>query len=261
MTAKADLKYVKYPCYVQPKLDGFRCMIDLRGDAPVFISRSGADAFELPNIQEQLKEFKGLVLDGELYAHDQPFNEISKLIKNPEVQGEVLRYHVYDLPHDEEPFKLRLRRLEALRYTPLINSVGTFPAESLDEIKELHKGFLRLGYEGTMIRNAEGLYKYNGRSADLVKYKDFIDEEFEVVDVVEGEGTKEGHGIPVISLPGDRTQEVTMAWTHEQQAELLENKAQYIGRLLTVKYHGLTKNKYLRHTSGIRFREDFDIGS
>lgn len=263
MKAGSDFEKITFPCYVQPKLDGFRCMVDLTGDKPRFISKSKAAVFVLPEIEETLLDpmFKGKILDGELYVHGMPFEKISELVLNPDQQSGTLQYHIYDVPHKDQTFAERLKVLDSLETSLLgpVVRVETQWAKDHDGLIELHKRAVGLGYEGTIIRMPEGRYKFNYRSNQMIKYKDFIDEEFVVVAIAEGEGRKAGQGLPVIEIPGVGTQEITMSWPHSQQVTLLENKENYIGRRLTVKYHGKTKKGYLKQFTGLRFREKFDL--
>ena len=88
---KKEAKKVKFPCYVQPKLDGMRSLHD-NG----FISRTGKAVDTLGHIV--IPDTQGLVLDGELYAHGISFQENMKLIKKyRKGQTEQVKYHVYDL--------------------------------------------------------------------------------------------------------------------------------------------------------------------
>lgn len=261
MKAKSDMKYIVFPALVQPKLNGFRCLIDCRGEDLVISSKSGAESFELPLISAELQkdQYKGLVLDGELYIHGKELNEISHIIKNPELQQD-LEFHIFDIVNDDF-CDSRLKQLASLEVEGPIQKVVTLLASHEKDFNAQHNLFIIDGYEGSIIRNLKGAYKKGGRSFDLVKRKDFQDEEFLVVGIVEGVGTNKGLGIPVVKMPNGKTMECPIKGSFEVQKEIWENKESYIGRYLTVKFHSWTVNGYLKDFRGIRFRDEFDMDS
>lgn len=84
----------------------------------------------------------------------------------------------------------------------ITKSKGLLGVPSLEKLNEVNDGFIKEGYEGTILRSPSGLYKY-GRStvkeAYLLKMKIFQDEEFEVVGFIEmnhnrNEATKDALG-------------------------------------------------------------------
>jgi DNA ligase-1 len=91
------------------------------------------------------------------------------------------------------------------------------------------------GYEGQIIR-LDKPYEHK-RSKYLLKRKEFKDAEFEIVDVVEGDGQRSGTvGYCVIKLPNDKTCKSNVKGTFQYLAELLKNKKELIGKMATVKY-------------------------
>ena len=61
----------------------------------------------------------------------------------------------------------------------------------MDEAKEWHEKFLNEGYEGSIYRNPDGIYK-GTRSWDLMKFKDFHDAEATIVGYELGKGKRTG---------------------------------------------------------------------
>ncbi len=96
---KKESHKIKFPCVVQPKLDG---MIALYNKKSGFISRKGKsiDTMKhiengLLNVSQQLNDYH---LDGELYVHGGSFQENMRLIKKD--RGEETRkvkFCVYDV--------------------------------------------------------------------------------------------------------------------------------------------------------------------
>lgn len=115
-------------------------------------------------------------------------------------------------------------------------------AYSEEEMKAAHKDAVARGCEGIMIRNADGVNESGKRSADLQKYKEFVDSEFVILDV---EPQKDdGSGFLVQNDLNEETFSVTLG-SMAQRAEFLANKELYIGKLITVQYQARYKDTLL----------------
>ena len=250
---KKEAKKVKFPCYVQPKLDGMRSLYD-----EGFISRTGKAVDTLGHIV--IPDTQGLVLDGELYAHGISFQENMKLIKKyRKGQTEQVKYHVYDLIMDA-PFSERYLTLAklvgGLEHVELVHCQRI---HSEQELITVHQQYLSLGYEGTMIRHSEEGYQVNKRSSQLLKYKDFLDEVYQVVDVIPSESKPE-QGIVVCALNVVRSPKVVfncgMKFPHEAREEILRNKHMYIGQTAEVRFFEFTDGGLPRFPICYGFRLD-----
>ena len=188
--------------FLQPKLDGIRNIARKDG----MWSRTGVEITSIPHIREALEPFFGsdpdLILDGELYNHDlrEDFNSITSIVRKtkptPEdiqKSKEVMQYHIYDIPSMKGNFNQRNQRLIemfSMHETP-IKLVPTVLVQTEEEMDELYALYIEYGYEGCMVRLNEPYQ--NKRSNSLMKWKDFISEEFEVVDIHEGVGNWAGY--------------------------------------------------------------------
>lgn len=177
-----------YSVYEQPKLDGQRAV----WDGYELWSRGGKKIVSVPGVIKELTtHFQGFPLDGELYCHGMSFQKIRKCVgrkKNIQDNDKIL-YHIYDKPVEELIFEDRWALLDAQKelfaQCPRLSLVPTNLLTVTSYcIKDLDT-FLKDGYEGTMLRNSAGLYKFAKRSSDLLKVKQFIDEEFVVVGLTE----------------------------------------------------------------------------
>lgn len=250
------IKKIEYPVYVQPKLDGFRCLIIVEGDEVTLLSRSGK-TFDLPHIADAFKG-KGMnvVLDGELYLHGVSFQAISKAIKKPNEMTPKICYYCYDVVdfNLEQMDRLTLRNVSTsmLNHRNIYDVDGTL-AHSREEITELHNNYVQMGYEGAMARTRTNKY-VSSRSRDLMKVKQFDDEEFEFIHFVLGQRGTEDLVARCFSKNGIMFN-AKMQGTREHKEELY-NSGIRAGSQLTVKFFGLSEDGIPRFPVGKAFRNN-----
>jgi ATP-dependent DNA ligase len=244
---------IEYPIASQAKLDGIRCIVTSEG----MFSRNGKAIISAPHIRESLeglfKKHPDLIFDGELYADKfaNDFNKIVSLVKKTKPTDADLKeserqieYHIYDLPSSKNNFIKRMYDLGILFSTylnlhPYCRIVETYSCNNEDEVMELYEGYVEKGYEGQILRLDK---KYeNKRSKFLLKNKSFIDEEFTILDIVEGEGNRTGTAGYFVfeNENGDRFKS-NVKGTWEETAEMLKNKKKLIGKEATIKYFNRT---------------------
>jgi DNA ligase-1 len=230
---------ITYPCGVQPKLDGVRALVERVSEEKVSITSRTGKIFEadLGAIEQWVLENLevGTILDGELYIHGEELEQIISAVKKTKERTARVEFWVFDLVMEGADNSRRTGILHTgLSPSGPIRLVKTKLVHSEEEMKHEHKFYIAAGFEGTILRNREGLYAYNHRSPDLQKYKDFLDEEFQILDV-----TEDKDGYPVFLLVcGDGT------FTCVLRGDKEENKAKYlqgqksdvIGKYMTVKY-------------------------
>jgi DNA ligase-1 len=243
---------VEYPIYSQPKLDGIRCIVSKNG----MFSRNGKPIVSAPHIFEALKpvfdENPEYIFDGELYADKfaNDFNKIVSLVKKTKPTAEdlvesksVIEYHIYDFPSCKKKFSTRIMDLALVfldyqigRVCKLVSTQIVFGDE---EVMELYGNYVDEGYEGQMLR-LDKPYE-NKRSNSLMKHKSFMDEEFTILDIVEGEGNRTGTaGYFVFKTKDGKPFKSNVKGTFAETAEMLRNKSSLIGKEATVKYFALT---------------------
>lgn len=188
-------KKLKFPCFIQPKLDGYRMIFNTNNKS--ITTRQGKEftvVKESGKLYNELCELSpGYILDGELYVHGSlvSFEALGVLRKTKKLSEDdnsnlyKIEYHVYDLIDTMKSFENRLETLKSIisenKYK-MIKLVDTFKIQTENEIQKFHEKFTSDHYEGSMLRNANALYLEKNRSHDLLKYKDFMDDEFEIVD-------------------------------------------------------------------------------
>ena len=110
------------------------------------------------------------------------------------------------------------------------------------------------GYEGTIIRNKNGIYKLNHRSPDLQKYKTFLDDEYEIVSYRQGTGTDEGCVIWECVTKDKQIFSVRPRGSVSERQGYFQNGDKWIGSLLTIRYQELTDGGIPRFPVGITIR-------
>ena len=272
MLAKNALKQkhkIEYPCTVQPKLDGVRCLARKRNGQVTLWSRSGK-LFD-SNILKELTGDLVLILDeeqvvdGELFHPEWNFQQITRTYKKRRDEETEyskktadLQYWVYDVPC-EFPTAQRLARLGALETTVRVRKVYDKLCASWEEVCMWEKRFLDQGYEGLMIRNLEGAYKYDGRSSDLLKLKQFMDEEYRIIGGKEAIGDDAGTVVFTCVTSDGIEFGVRPMGARELRAEYWQNLDQYIGKQLTVKFFEKSEDGVPRFPVGKAIRDSFDL--
>lgn len=260
---------IVFPCFVQPKLDGLRCVVYLVNGAPVYQSRTGGIFTVLQHldasIQQILSQNPTLVLDGELYTRQIPFEELAGIIKKKTLTESdkqkirCVQYHVYDLVIANVPFRERISTLQqviSLSGT-FVTPVLTHLANETTEFREKFSEYVAQGYEGIMLRNMEGLYQENYRSNDLMKYKEFFENEYKIVDFKEAVGRDAGTVIWECETPEGRRFSVRPRGTQEARREWFSKGASMVGKQLTVIFQELSEMGVPRFPVGKAIRDGY----
>ena len=326
-TASKKKKVITFPCFVQPKLDGLRCVSYATRRVPgggggngndattavTLQSRTGAFFTGLPHIAAALRPYlsqhPSVVIDGELYTDQMPFEELAGLIKKKKITDDdvarlkKVKYHVYDIydhARHNMPYSERMgvlaaavrrcgcvandtfsagvaaaaaggRMLRSASATTTVVTtddaataaaaavvlVRTEKVAALSDFRRLFAEFVEAGYEGIMLRNAAGVYRANYRSNDLQKYKEFMEDEYRIIDFKEGEGRDAGAVIWVCETADGKEFTVRPRGTMQQRREWFNDGAKYIGKNLTVVYQELTEDGKPRFPVGKALRYQY----
>jgi len=249
-----------YPAYIQPKLDGVRCLFTKDGA----FSRADNQFMNVKHIEKALENFFNkyptAVLDGELYNHGlkDDFEKIISLVRKKKPTdadraeaAELVQYHVYDIASfAHATYENRYSMISSmLTYTYPVCKVDTKVVLDYDEALSYHKYCLKQGYEGSIYRSIDGKYK-GTRSWDLMKFKDFHDDEAVIVGYEIGKGKRQGtlgkfimqddEGVEFGCPPGK-------GYDYKDLAGMLNNISDYIGQRATFTYFQRTQAGSYRH--------------
>lgn len=297
---KLALENVKYPCWIQPKLDGIRA----RAENGVALSRTNKP---IPNkfISDWFAKHPYLHgLDGELGVvspfEDKwiPFNDIQSAVMSE--GGEPnFQYCVFDVwndpaatyaaRHQGATSQVNVYRTQALDADRdrIVMITPTSMAYSMGQLLIFKDQITEAGYEGAIIRYPNVPYKY-GRSSmahgGLIKFKDFVDDEatvkgFEELMHNDNEAKPDAFGLTkrsshkanqrpggmlgklvVYSPKWSDTFKIGSGFDMALRQEIWDNRDRYVGKTVTFKYQPHGMKNLPRSPIFKGFRHSDDIG-
>jgi len=287
LASNVDLKRLKFPVLVTPKLDGIRCL-KVNGQC---ISRTFKP---IPNhyIRNIIEEHLPDGVDGELICGN--FNETTSSVMTEEGEPDF-RFKIFDyVKHDlNTPYNERMVHLSELSKQLENEYINTFIdyliPKRIDNFKELYdieNFYLEQGYEGIMIRSIFGPYKC-GRSTTkegyLLKLKRFEDSEAVVIGFEElmhndNELKTDNFGyanrsvckdnlIPMNTLGSLVVKDIETGYefgigsgfTASQREEIWNNQNEYINKIVKYKHQLSGKKDAPRFPVFIGFRDVRDL--
>lgn len=247
---------------LQAKLDGIR-FITRNG---VGHSRNGKPmggaSFIVEAMQHLFEAYPDLITDGELYNHEykDDFGALVSLIKRdaskitPEKQENIeanLQYHIYDVPcvnglKSDADYCDRYNSFWAIidkEFPELKSILHKVPYKYISThqaIEDGWKAYVADGYEGAIIRYNT---KYeNKRTWNLLKVKKFLDDEFEIVEVLEGRGKKAGTaGSMTMKLPNGELFNTNIKGGYSVYDEIWKERDALVGKTATIRFFEYTE--------------------
>lgn len=237
-------KKVSYPCFVQPKLDGIRgiwCPETKR-----ITSRKGKIfGSAIAHIEEALSDVD-IPLDGELKLPEGfSFQATTSAVKKHNENSHLLTYYVYDTPMEEEGYFVRQKLIRDHALGIPFVSLQVLDEQLMvyreDLLMAQHRRFVERKFEGTMIRSPSAPYEFNKRSNSLLKLKNELDEEFQIVAV-----HYDNRGAAYFECQKNYSQATTPTFEVTPQGSLDERKTKdytyLIGKWATVKFYDWTED-------------------
>ena len=247
---------IKYPCFGSPKMDGVRCLA-IRHEDHVELKSRGGKEYCVPHVQAQLLTIMraGDIWDGELYIHGKFLEEIVSAVKKWNDNTPDVEFIIFDMVKDES-YEHRLISMQALRR----HTLSCIEAPSIDvlefcelqddaHMKQKHKEYVGRGYEGCMLRNFDGKYESGKRSADLQKYKQMVEDDFQITGVLED---KNGNAVFEVYDRTARTSFTVVGGSFESRQYALKNPGEFIGKWANIAFQTRYKDSKLPQFPVIR---------
>ena len=263
---KVDAKPIDWTnkVYMQPKLDGVRCLIQLNDKGEVYAySRTGKPWLNIAHILEDLEYFfeihPDVVLDGELYNHDlrDDFEKIISLVRKQKPTADdrseaakLVQFHCYDYVETvmNMPYSYRMDQLcTSDMYSDCVKHVYTTRITQ-DQANIQHQANLDEGYEGSILR-LDKPYECK-RSYNLQKFKDFHDKEAFIVGYQTGKGKRTGTLGKFLMMDDDGVEfgcPPGKGYNYKDLTNILDNVSDYIGKRATFTYFERTPAGSYRH--------------
>jgi len=254
--------------FIQPKLDGVRCVIQYEPINSIWpikyevkaYSRTGKPWLNIEHILFNLKPWfilnPDVVLDGELYNHNlkNDFNKIISLVRKskptPEDRLEAAQYtefHCYDIIDETMTFEERNTFIvQNVPRNHCVKHVDTNYAYDDEHAKRVHEINIDHGYEGSIVRTND-TYACK-RSHNLRKFKDFHDTEATIVGFVEGKGKRKG---TIGKFIGEDKDGIMFGMPVMDKFKYLQDNFDemktWVGKIATFTYFERTKANSYRH--------------
>ncbi len=281
---------LRYPCHGQRKLNGYRCLAIKDNTGYLYLMSSGGETWNVPHIVAALDPIMepGDMVDGELYIHGVSLQTIGSLVKKNRPESLALEFHLYDMPisggalplsweereRNLRKFMSRYHNYPKVPYSelnpPKIMLTETITLHDENELHRFNKIAIEGGYEGVILRNFGGDYRFKAgcyRSYDVFKHKDFKDSEFKVVDARSRVHSINGKDTLILdvfvckdNIDGKLRFEVVPKGDIATKAAYWENRERHIGELLTVRYLERSDDGIPQgNPVGLGFRLDEDV--
>lgn len=279
-------KKAKFPYIATPKIDGIRfLMVD-----GVAVSRTFKPIRNV-HIQNMLQKYLPNGIDGELTSGDTFQSSTSAVMT---IEGEPkFKVWIFDYVNPDretiDPFESRMSGIPDINVPEdcfelsILKGIRIHTQEELDDYERV---CLETGYEGVMLRDPQGTYKFGRSTVNeniLLKVKRFLDDEAELIDVLEKMSNQNpedydafGHIKRSASLDGMvpmgtagtlmvRNKDglefgIGSGLDDKMRDEIWNNKEKYIGKqLVKYKYFPQGIKELPRHPVFLGFRDPDDI--
>lgn len=288
-----DKAHVIYPALASAKLDGSKMYSTWREDRVFLNTRSAKEHLNFHHIEVSLSDFykdhPNIVLDGEAYNHEyaERFEELQSIFRkqNPteeqrSLSADIAKFYIYDAVDLNQPDMTATERQHMMkhlydRYFKDDESIVLWSSSvvmSEEEYDVFHEECMDKGFEGSVLKIMHEPYVQR-KNKMVMKRKPKFDCEFLITDIIEGTSTHKGiaAGITIylkendgmnskhhslLALTGYQDVGIAKGWNHKMLKEMLENKDDYIGKMGTIEYGGLTAYGKLRFPKFKALRTD-----
>ncbi|RLB88137.1 MAG: DNA ligase [Deltaproteobacteria bacterium] len=203
-----------------------------------------------------VKNFPPFELDGELWSKRGDFEFIQSIVldEKPGEGWKKIRYNIFEVPNQEGDFFLRINKAKDWFEIHKNSHVRFIPQTRIQDISDLDQ-FLNkiesMGGEGVIVKDPKMPY-YTGRSAHVLKVKNFQDMEGIVIGLNRGKGKyRKMMGSLTLRLANGIVFKLGTGFTDQ-----LRKTPPPLGTSVTFKYNGFTKNGIPKFASFLRVRQE-----
>ena len=272
--SEKTLKKIKFPAFIQLKMDGTYREIHVADGQVSGKTRSGEEYFN-PVLFKEMENFPNGYYTGELTIDGESRFTGNGLINSLNPPYEKITFTVWDYLTDDDylektktPYYSRFESLSDIIEKHNSNRVKLVPnheVNSIDEALKYVSDWMEQGLEGGVLKDKNNVFK-NGTSGTQLKIKLKVDAEMRITGFTDGTiGTKREGKIGAIQFSNDEgTIKGQCSGFSDEELDLFtKNKDNLIGRIISVEFNDLVKsenNDYyaLSHPRFIEIRNDKD---
>ena len=250
---------------IEPKYDGLRCITVVEKGGVTLLSRNGKEFTSSDHLKSSILELtqgEDGFFDGELTSGN--FNSSVSAVKRKAQQNDATVYNLFDFLSPDEwknpltPWRQRRYKLTEMfrdREIPGLVLTPAYDLTSDQDAYNYYNKFLSMGYEGGVVKNSRGLYRFK-RHRDWMKLKETNDVDLRVESLVQGEGKYHGMlGAAIVKYNGKRVS-VGTGWSDEERDMYWKNPNLLVGKIIEIHYHQTTPDGSLRHPRFAKVRDD-----
>ena len=271
--SEKTLKKIKFPAFIQLKMDGTYREIHVADGQVTGKTRSGEEYFN-PVLFKEMENFPNGYYTGELTIDGESRFTGNGLINSLNPPYEKITFTVWDYLTDDDylektktKYELRFNTLKDIieNRSERVKLVPNHEVNSIDEALKYVSDWMEQGLEGGVLKDKNNVFK-NGTSGTQLKIKLKVDAEMRITGFTDGTiGTKREGKIGAIQFSNDEgTIKGQCSGFSDEELDLFtKNKDNLIGRIISVEFNDIVKsenNDYyaLSHPRFIEIRNDKD---
>jgi len=261
---------IKFPAYVQLKMDGMRFNAIVKDVKCEFRSRNGTEIQLLGNLEKEFIAMAGdvdCVFDGELlvmlegdhqFADRQTGNGILNKANKGTISKEeaalvhatvwdVIPYILFIEGQCVVPYSKRFASLEALvknqsSTNKKIWLVSSDIVQTQEEANGIFEKYLEQGLEGIILKDGSGIWE-DKRAKHQIKFKGELECDLKIVAVEEGKGKAVGMLGAIVCESSDGVVQVSVGSGFSDAQRKQFWKENIVGKVAAIKYNMRIKNK------------------
>jgi hypothetical protein len=261
---------IKFPAYVQLKMDGMRFNAIVRDGKCEFRSRNGKEIQLLGNLEQEFIKLAGnvdCVFDGELlvmmpgddqFVDRQTGNGILNKANKGTISAEqaalvhatvwdVIPYVLFSDSYCATPYSTRFSSLKKLvdeipARDKKIWLVSSDIVENIDQANAKFEEYLGLGLEGIILKDGSGAWE-DKRAKHQIKFKGELECDLKIVAVEEGTGKYEGMLGAIVCESADGVVKVNVGSGFNDEHRKTLKEKDLLGKIVAVKYNTRIQNK------------------